>query len=41
MRATDDAAMIVTSAVAIIRDARAHFRPRRGQLILGHRPPIK
>jgi hypothetical protein len=27
MRATDDAAMFVTSAVAIIRDARAHLRP--------------
>ena len=27
MRATDDAAMFVTSAVAIIRDARAPLRP--------------
>jgi hypothetical protein len=27
MRATDDAATFVTSAVAIIRDARAHLRP--------------
>jgi hypothetical protein len=27
MRATDDAAMLVTLAVAIIRDTRAHLRP--------------
>jgi hypothetical protein len=27
MRATDAAAMFVTSAVAVIRDARAHLRP--------------
>ena len=37
MRATDDAVLFVTSAVAIIRDARARVRP---VAVADSRPPI-